>query len=55
MAMTDDPKNGYMTLLNKRINEKTDEKDDAEADAPAECDRENCTEASAPLSTRTGL
>jgi hypothetical protein len=55
LAMSDDPKNGYMTLLNKRINEKTDETGDGEDKAPPECDRLNCTKASAPLSSQTGL
>ena len=55
LALSDDPKMGYMTLLSKRINDKTDGTNDEEDEAPAECARVNCSHASAPLSTQTGL
>ena len=55
LAMSEDPKYGYMTLLSKRMDDKTDETGDGEDEAPPECDRLNCTKASAPLSSQTGL
>ena len=55
LAMLDNPKFGYMTLSNERSKSGTEEDND-EADAVVpECDRANCKNASAPLSTQTGL
>lgn len=55
LAMLEDPKYGYMTLLNNRCNVTMDKADDEVDASSSECDRANCKNASAPLSMQTGL
>ena len=47
----EDPKTGYMPLLCKRSMVTEDSGDDGRDKVTAECDRVNCSKASAPIST----